>query len=73
LVCLVCVTGLLNKMAESNVETITAELATIYRSVARSVSSQIFCEEVLTTYARGNEQLRSVQLSDCPLMLMLAL
>lgn len=48
--------GLLNKMAESNVETITAELATIYRSVARSVSSQIFCEEVLTTYARGNEQ-----------------
>ncbi|KAG7555645.1 Initiation factor eIF-4 gamma MA3 [Arabidopsis suecica] len=48
--------GLLNKMAESNVETITAELASIYRSVARSVSSQIFCEEVLTTYARGNEQ-----------------
>ncbi|XP_006287098.2 nucleolar MIF4G domain-containing protein 1 [Capsella rubella] len=48
--------GLLNKMAESNVETITAELATIYRTVARSVSSQIFCEEVLTTYARGNEQ-----------------
>ncbi|KAL1195521.1 hypothetical protein V5N11_030788 [Cardamine amara subsp. amara] len=48
--------GLLNKMAESNVESITAELATIYHSVARSVSSQIFCEEVLTTYARGNEQ-----------------
>lgn len=33
------------------------------QSVARSVSSQIFCEEVLATYARGNEQLRSVQLS----------
>ncbi|XP_010438438.1 PREDICTED: nucleolar MIF4G domain-containing protein 1-like [Camelina sativa] len=48
--------GLLNKMAESNVETITAELATIYRTAARSVSSQIFCEEVLTMYARGNEQ-----------------
>lgn len=31
LICLVCVTGLLNKMAESNVETITAELASIYR------------------------------------------
>ncbi|KAF8069806.1 hypothetical protein N665_1131s0006 [Sinapis alba] len=50
------VKGLLNKMAESNVETITSELSTIYRSVARSVSSQIFCEEVLATYARGNEQ-----------------
>lgn len=50
------VKGLLNKMAESNVETITAELSTLYRSVARSVSSQIFCEEVLATYARGNEQ-----------------
>ncbi|CAH2072482.1 unnamed protein product [Thlaspi arvense] len=48
--------GLLNKMAESNVETITAELSTIYRTVARSVSSQIFCEEVLATYSRGNEQ-----------------
>ncbi|KAH0937133.1 hypothetical protein HID58_004594 [Brassica napus] len=50
------VKGLLNKMAESNVESITAELSTLYRSVARSVSSQIFCEEVLATYARGNEQ-----------------
>ncbi|KAG5408643.1 hypothetical protein IGI04_004962 [Brassica rapa subsp. trilocularis] len=50
------VKGLLNKMAESNVETITSELSTLYRSVARSVSSQIFCEEVLATYARGNEQ-----------------
>ncbi|ESQ41791.1 hypothetical protein EUTSA_v10012737mg [Eutrema salsugineum] len=50
------VKGLLNKMAESNVETITSELSTIYRTVARSVSSQIFCEEVLATYARGNEQ-----------------
>lgn len=50
------VKGLLNKMAESNVETITAELSTLYRSVARSVASQIFCEEVLATYARGNEQ-----------------
>ncbi|CAN8255962.1 unnamed protein product [Cochlearia groenlandica] len=48
--------GLLNKMAESNVETITGELSTIYRTVARSVASQIFCEEVLATYARGNEQ-----------------
>ncbi|CAH8320157.1 unnamed protein product [Eruca vesicaria subsp. sativa] len=50
------VKGLLNKMAESNVETITAELSTLYRSVARSVSSQIFCKEILATYARGNEQ-----------------
>uniref|UniRef100_A0A1J3EZC6 Nucleolar MIF4G domain-containing protein 1 n=1 Tax=Noccaea caerulescens TaxID=107243 RepID=A0A1J3EZC6_NOCCA len=50
------VKGLLNKMAESNVETITAELSTIYRSTARSVSSEIFCEEVLAMYARGNEQ-----------------
>ncbi|XP_010524992.1 PREDICTED: nucleolar MIF4G domain-containing protein 1 [Tarenaya hassleriana] len=57
------VRGLLNRMTESNVESITAELSSIYRTVARSVASQIFCEEVLASCAngpRGNEQYASV-------------
>ncbi|XVF30747.1 hypothetical protein REPUB_Repub16aG0085100 [Reevesia pubescens] len=53
------VRGLLNRLSESNVESVTGEMATIFRSVSRSVSSQIISEEVLTSCyngPRGNEQ-----------------
>ncbi|TYI57291.1 hypothetical protein E1A91_D11G270300v1 [Gossypium mustelinum] len=53
------VRGLLNRLSESNVESITGEMATIFRSVSRSVSSQIISEEVLASCyngPRGNEQ-----------------
>ncbi|MBA0590839.1 hypothetical protein Gorai_019529 [Gossypium raimondii] len=56
------VRGLLNRLSESNVESITGEMATIFRSVSRSVSSQIISEEVLASCyngPRGNEQLRA--------------
>ncbi|GMI79037.1 hypothetical protein like AT5G17930 [Hibiscus trionum] len=51
--------GLLNRLSESNVESITGELATIFRSISRSVSTQIISEEVLASChngPRGNEQ-----------------
>ncbi|XVE62530.1 hypothetical protein DITRI_Ditri06bG0125000 [Diplodiscus trichospermus] len=53
------VRGLLNRLSESNVESITGEMATIFRSISRSVSSQIIGEEVLKSCyngPRGNEQ-----------------
>ncbi|MBA0803516.1 hypothetical protein Gohar_013719, partial [Gossypium harknessii] len=53
------VRGLLNRLSESNVESITGEMATIFRSVSRSVSSQIISQEVLASCyngPRGNEQ-----------------
>ncbi|GMI65051.1 hypothetical protein HRI_000174400 [Hibiscus trionum] len=51
--------GLLNRLSESNVESITGEMATLFRSVSRSVSTQIITEEVLASChngPRGNEQ-----------------
>ncbi|EOY10529.1 MIF4G domain and MA3 domain-containing protein isoform 1 [Theobroma cacao] len=53
------VRGLLNRLSESNVESITGEMAAIFRSISRSVSSQIISEEVLASCyngPRGNEQ-----------------
>ncbi|KAE8663121.1 MIF4G domain and MA3 domain-containing protein isoform 1 [Hibiscus syriacus] len=51
--------GLLNRLSESNVESITGEMATIFRSASRSVCTQIISEEVLASChngPRGNEQ-----------------
>ncbi|XP_021282030.1 nucleolar MIF4G domain-containing protein 1 isoform X2 [Herrania umbratica] len=53
------VRGLLNRLSESNVESITGEMATIFHSISCSVSSQIIIEEVLASCyngPRGNEQ-----------------
>ncbi|XP_027177382.1 nucleolar MIF4G domain-containing protein 1 [Coffea eugenioides] len=53
------VRGLLNRLSESNVESITGEVSTIVQSVGRSVGSQIIIEEVLESCSggpRGNEQ-----------------
>ncbi|MED6216015.1 hypothetical protein PIB30_003661 [Stylosanthes scabra] len=55
--------GLLNRLSESNVESITGELSTIFQSVARSVASQIMIEEALASCSggpRGNEQYAAV-------------
>ncbi|GLT36714.1 hypothetical protein SLA2020_110750 [Shorea laevis] len=48
------VKALLLKLSESNVERITAEMATIFRSASRSISSQIIIEEVLEIYDAGH-------------------
>ncbi|XP_020960438.1 LOW QUALITY PROTEIN: nucleolar MIF4G domain-containing protein 1-like [Arachis ipaensis] len=55
--------GLLNRLSESNVESITGELSTIFQSVARSVASHIMIEEALASCSggpRGNEQYAAV-------------
>ncbi|KAE9605252.1 hypothetical protein Lal_00025084 [Lupinus albus] len=55
--------GLLNRLSESNVESITGELSVIFQSVVRSVASQIMSEEILASCAggpRGNEQYAAV-------------
>ncbi|KNA11125.1 hypothetical protein SOVF_138080 [Spinacia oleracea] len=55
--------GLLNRMSESNVESITGEIFSIFQSVSRAVASQIISEEVLASCAggpRGNEQYAAV-------------
>ncbi|RVW26558.1 Suppressor of glycerol defect protein 1 [Vitis vinifera] len=55
--------GLLNRLSESNLESITKEMVTIFHSVDRSVSSQIITEEVLASCSggqRGNEQYAAV-------------
>lgn len=57
------VRGLLNRLSESNVESITGEMATIFRSTVRSVSTQIIINEVLAACSggpRGNEQYAAV-------------
>ncbi|CAM0147570.1 unnamed protein product [Urochloa decumbens] len=57
------VRGLLNRLSESNVESITQEIATLFRSVPRSVGSQIVGDEVLASCSRGprgNEQYAAV-------------
>ncbi|KAF8043637.1 hypothetical protein BT93_A1834 [Corymbia citriodora subsp. variegata] len=57
------VRGLLNRLSESNVESITGEIATLYSSVGRTAGSNIITEEVLASCAggpRGNEQYAAV-------------
>ncbi|KAL5770276.1 hypothetical protein ACOSP7_014430 [Xanthoceras sorbifolium] len=57
------VRGLLNRLSESNVESITGEMSTIFLSAGRSVSSQIISEEALASCSsgpRGNEQYAAV-------------
>lgn len=54
------VRGLLNRLSESNVESITGDLSAIFRSLPRGIASQMFSEELLASCAggpRGNEQL----------------
>ncbi|KAK6139786.1 hypothetical protein DH2020_026462 [Rehmannia glutinosa] len=50
--------GLLNRLSETNVESIAGEISTLYHSVGRSVGSQIVSEEVVASCSggpRGNE------------------
>ncbi|KAJ8771744.1 hypothetical protein K2173_026921 [Erythroxylum novogranatense] len=57
------VRGLLNRLSESNVESVTGEMATIFGSVSRSVSAQIISNEILRACSsgpRGNEQYAAV-------------
>ncbi|KAL3755002.1 hypothetical protein ACJRO7_002130 [Eucalyptus globulus] len=57
------VRGLLNRLSESNVESITGEIATLYSSVGRTAGSNIITEEVLAFCSggpRGNEQYAAV-------------
>ncbi|XP_057968487.1 uncharacterized protein LOC131157992 isoform X2 [Malania oleifera] len=57
------VRGLLNKLSESNVESITQEMSTIFHSVSRIAGSQIISKEVLASCSggpRGNEQYAAV-------------
>ncbi|XP_020576138.1 nucleolar MIF4G domain-containing protein 1 isoform X2 [Phalaenopsis equestris] len=53
------VRGLLNKISESNLESIAGEVATIFQSVTRNVCSQIIGMEIVASCVmgpRGNEQ-----------------
>ncbi|KAK7847216.1 suppressor of glycerol defect protein 1 [Quercus suber] len=43
------VRGLLNRLSESNVESITSEISNILHSITRGAASQIFSEEVLAS------------------------
>lgn len=57
------VRGLLNRLSESNVESITSEISNILHSITRGAASQIFSEEVLASCSggpRGNEQYAAV-------------
>ncbi|KAL7096394.1 hypothetical protein ACP275_10G076600 [Erythranthe tilingii] len=57
------VRGLLNKLSETNVESITAEISTLLQSVGRTAGSQIVSEEVVASCSggpRGNEQYAAV-------------
>ncbi|KAI3443378.1 hypothetical protein Pfo_000043 [Paulownia fortunei] len=57
------VRGLLNRLSETNVESITGEVSTLFHSVGRSVGSQIVSEEVVASCSggpRGNEQYAAV-------------
>lgn len=56
---------LLNMMSESNIESITGEISIIFRSIARSIASQIISEEVLASCSSGtlgHEQLSALLL-----------
>ncbi|CAA2972835.1 nucleolar MIF4G domain-containing 1 [Olea europaea subsp. europaea] len=55
--------GLLNRLSESNLESITGEIFIILKSVGRSVGSQIVHEEVVASCSggpRGNKQYAAV-------------
>ncbi|KAB1212753.1 Suppressor of glycerol defect protein 1 [Morella rubra] len=55
--------GLLNRLSESNVESITGEISTILLSIARAAASQIVSEEILASCSggpRSNEQYAAV-------------
>ncbi|XP_038982508.1 nucleolar MIF4G domain-containing protein 1 isoform X2 [Phoenix dactylifera] len=57
------VRGLLNRLSESNVESITEEMATLFRSVSRSVGCQIIGQEIVASCSggpRSNEQYAAV-------------
>ncbi|XP_076895360.1 uncharacterized protein LOC143547956 isoform X2 [Bidens hawaiensis] len=57
------VRGLLNRLGESNVEGITAEMSSIFQSISRSDGTQIISEEILASCSggpRGNEQYAAV-------------
>ncbi|CAM0943715.1 unnamed protein product [Alopecurus aequalis] len=57
------VRGLLNRLSESNVESITQEIAALFRSVPRGVGCQLIGDEVLASCSRGprgNEQYAAV-------------
>lgn len=57
------VRGLLNRLSESNVESITQEIAALFRSVPRGVGCQLIGNEVLASCSRGprgNEQYAAV-------------
>ncbi|CAN0846535.1 Nucleolar MIF4G domain-containing protein 1 [Linum grandiflorum] len=57
------VRGLLNRLSESNIESVTGEMTAIFRSLSRSVSTQIISDEVLAACSggpRGNEQYAAV-------------
>uniref|UniRef100_A0ACD5W238 Uncharacterized protein n=1 Tax=Avena sativa TaxID=4498 RepID=A0ACD5W238_AVESA len=57
------VRGLLNRLSESNVESITQEIAALLRSVPRGVGCELIGDEVLASCSRGprgNEQYAAV-------------
>ncbi|XP_006654040.2 nucleolar MIF4G domain-containing protein 1 [Oryza brachyantha] len=57
------VRGLLNRLSESNVESITQEIAAIFRSIPRNTGCQVIGDEVLASCSRGprgNEQYAAV-------------
>lgn len=57
------VRGLLNRLSESNVESITQEIAALFSSVPRSTGCQVIGDEVLASCSRGprgNEQYAAV-------------
>ncbi|KAL6521246.1 hypothetical protein OROGR_017815 [Orobanche gracilis] len=57
------VRGLLNRLSETNVESITGEISNLFPSVGRTVGSQIVCEEVVASCSggpRGNEQYAAI-------------
>ncbi|CAK9181057.1 unnamed protein product [Ilex paraguariensis] len=55
--------GLLNRLSEANMESITGEMSRIFGAVSRSAGSQIISEEILASCSggpRGNEQYAAV-------------
>ncbi|XP_047962464.1 nucleolar MIF4G domain-containing protein 1 [Salvia hispanica] len=55
--------GLLNRLSETNVESITGEISALFQSVGRAVGTQIVTEEIVTSCSggpRGNEQYAAV-------------
>ncbi|XP_047308607.1 nucleolar MIF4G domain-containing protein 1 [Impatiens glandulifera] len=55
--------GLLNRLSESNVESITSEISSLFHSVPRAIASQIIVDEVISSCSggpRGNEQYAAV-------------